>query len=76
MPERVPLYVLFTQLLYRFFSLLKTGLRGLTVVIVWLIVLPNFTLWTWRFYFWSGENIGFYTTANTTTVIEETFQLR
>jgi hypothetical protein len=64
MPERVPVYVLIRQLLNRVLSLLKTGLRGITVVIIWLIVLPNFTLWTWRFYFWSGENIGFYTQLN------------
>jgi uncharacterized protein YdcH (DUF465 family) len=76
MPEKVPLYVLCSQLVHRFISLIKTVFRGLTVVIVWLIVLPNFTLWTWRFYFWSGENIGFgknnitdlpFASSNTTT---------
>lgn len=61
MPEKVPFFVLVTQLIYRIASLLKSACRGLTVLIVWLIVLPNFTLWTWRFYFWSGENIGFNT---------------
>ncbi|KAL7319178.1 hypothetical protein PS15m_002347 [Mucor circinelloides] len=74
MPEKVPFFVLVTQLIYRIASLLKSAFRGLTVLIVWLIILPNFTLWTWRFYFWSGENIGFNThvldatsTATTTT---------
>ncbi|KAI7900493.1 uncharacterized protein BX663DRAFT_488410 [Cokeromyces recurvatus] len=61
MPEKVPLHVLFSQLVNRLTALLKTCLRGLTVITVWLIMLPNFTLWTWRFYFWSGENIGFNT---------------
>lgn len=59
MPEKVPFYVLCSQLLHRLVSAIKTLFRGLTVVIVWLIILPNFTLWTWRFYFWSGENIIF-----------------
>lgn len=74
MPEKVPLYVLCSQLLRRLATLIKTLFRGFTVVIVWLIILPNFTLWTWRFYFWSGETIiGFNqtnqnsTTATTTT---------
>lgn len=74
MPEKVPFFVLVTQLIYRIASLLKSAFRGLTVLIVWLIILPNFTLWTWRFYFWSGENIGFNThhvmdAANTTTTM-------
>ncbi|CAO3628960.1 unnamed protein product [Mucor hiemalis] len=59
MPEKVPFYVLCSQLLHRLVAAIKTLFRGLTVVIVWLIILPNFTLWTWRFYFWSGENIIF-----------------
>ncbi|KAI8987552.1 hypothetical protein BDF20DRAFT_998168 [Mycotypha africana] len=59
MPERLPFYVLCTQFIRRLSRLLKTCFRGLTVIFVWLIMLPNFTLWTWRFYFWSGENIGF-----------------
>ncbi|KAI7887924.1 uncharacterized protein EV154DRAFT_567017 [Mucor mucedo] len=32
-------------------------MRTLLVMIVWLILLPTSTVWTWRFYFWSGENI-------------------
>ena len=68
MPEKVPFYVLVSQLIYRIVSLLKSTFRGLTVLIVWLIILPNFTLWTWRFYFWSGENIGF-----NTQILDSTF---
>lgn len=59
MPEKVPFYLLVSQLIRRLASGLKTLARGLLVVIVWLILLPNFTLWTWRFYFWSGESIVF-----------------
>ncbi|KAI8366334.1 hypothetical protein EDC96DRAFT_508584 [Choanephora cucurbitarum] len=64
MPEKVPFYVLCSQLVRRLISLMKTCLRGLVVGIVWLVILPNFTLWTWRFYFWSGENIGFNSYVN------------
>ncbi|KAI8989990.1 hypothetical protein BDB01DRAFT_894809 [Pilobolus umbonatus] len=59
MPDHVPILVVFKQLFYRVFAALKSCLRGLAVVFVWLVILPNFTLLTWRFYFWSGENIGF-----------------
>lgn len=65
MPESVPILVFFSQLIRRLASFLKNLFRGLTVIFVWLIILPNFTLWTWRFYFWSGEHIGF-NTLNTT----------
>ncbi|KAI7896747.1 uncharacterized protein EV154DRAFT_535463 [Mucor mucedo] len=60
MPEKVPFYLLISQLIRRIATGLKTLARGLLVVLVWLIILPNFTLWTWRFYFWSGESIVFF----------------
>ncbi|KAG0742313.1 hypothetical protein G6F61_004976 [Rhizopus arrhizus] len=74
MPERVPMLVFCSQLIHRSMSFLKTLLRALTVVFVWLVILPSFTLWTWRFYFWSGEHIGFNTisTHNTTSTEEKT----
>ncbi|KAI8640568.1 hypothetical protein BD408DRAFT_484022 [Parasitella parasitica] len=80
MPEKVPFFVLVSQLIYRIAFLLKSAFRGLIVLIVWLIILPNFTLWTWRFYFWSGENIGFNahssdlisTTSTTTAATNDT----
>ncbi|KAL0090878.1 RING-variant domain-containing protein [Phycomyces blakesleeanus] len=59
MPRRLPLKVLFRQFFYRLGSLIKTLLRGLIVTTVWLIVLPLFTLWTWRLCFWTGERIGY-----------------
>lgn len=73
MPERVPMLVFCSQLIHRSMSFLKTLLRALTVVFVWLVILPSFTLWTWRFYFWSGEHIGFNTisTHNTTLTGEK-----
>ncbi|KAI8393645.1 uncharacterized protein BYT42DRAFT_609419 [Radiomyces spectabilis] len=59
MPERVPLNVLLKQCIRRAGFLLKITLRAILVIMIWLVMLPYFTLWTWRFYFWSGENIGF-----------------
>ncbi|KAI8063658.1 uncharacterized protein B0P05DRAFT_555191 [Gilbertella persicaria] len=67
MPERVPLHVILSGLIRRLASLIKTCCRGLAVALVWLVVLPSFTLWTWRFYFWSGENIGFRVQAKPAT---------
>lgn len=60
MPEKVPFYLLVSQLMRRIGHGLKIVARGILVVLVWLIILPNFTLWTWRFYFWSGESIVFF----------------
>jgi hypothetical protein len=71
MPEHVPVLVLFSQLIRRLATFLQLCLRGLLVLCVWLVVLPNFTLRMWRFYFWSGENIGFSQTTNETIVPEE-----
>ncbi|KAL9559630.1 hypothetical protein MBANPS3_000336 [Mucor bainieri] len=65
MPERLPLRVLLRQSLSRLTKAFITLIRSALVIIVWLILLPTLTLWTWRFYFWSAENMGFSTTALT-----------
>ncbi|ORX52669.1 hypothetical protein DM01DRAFT_1306354 [Hesseltinella vesiculosa] len=57
MPDRLPVEVVFRQIGRRLASSIKLVLRGLVVAIVWLVILPYSTLWTWRFYFWSGETI-------------------
>ncbi|KAI8093895.1 uncharacterized protein BX664DRAFT_260652 [Halteromyces radiatus] len=54
----MPLHVIAGQCLSRFGSLLKTSIRALLVLTVWLILLPYVTLWIWRLYFWSSESIG------------------
>jgi TM2 domain-containing membrane protein YozV len=59
MPARIPIKVLFQQCISRLARGFITIMRAMLVVIVWLILLPTLTLWTWRFYFWSGKNIGF-----------------
>lgn len=57
MPDRMPLQVLLGQCIRRFSKGCVTIMRTILVMIVWLILLPTSTVWTWRFYFWSGENI-------------------
>lgn len=76
MPERVPFSILFTKFFQQSLVLLKQFVRALLVIFVWLMVVPNVTLFSWRFYFWSGENIGIRANAanTTTTPIEETTQ--
>ncbi|KAI8148867.1 hypothetical protein BJV82DRAFT_201164 [Fennellomyces sp. T-0311] len=59
MPDRIPLNVLVRQCARRCGALLWTCFRAALVVVVWLVILPFLTLCTWRFYFWSGESIGF-----------------
>lgn len=56
MPNHIPLYLLAGQCLVRCETILKIGLRALIVTIVWLVLLPYMTLWTWRLYFRTNEN--------------------
>ncbi|GAN02097.1 conserved hypothetical protein [Mucor ambiguus] len=65
MPTILPFHVLLQQSLSRLAKSFITLIRSVLVIIVWLILLPTLTLWTWRFYFWSGENMGFSTAALT-----------
>lgn len=69
MPERIPLGVLVRQCTHRLASLFKTLLRAFVVALVWLVALPYLTLWTWRFYFWSGESIVFARRLSTNTTL-------
>ncbi|ORY93848.1 hypothetical protein BCR43DRAFT_551551 [Syncephalastrum racemosum] len=72
MPERIPLGVLIRQCTHRLATLFKTVLRALVVALVWLVALPYLTLWTWRFYFWSGESIVFARRlSNNTTLLQD-----
>ncbi|KAI9490702.1 hypothetical protein BDB00DRAFT_836412 [Zychaea mexicana] len=59
MPDRIPIGVLVRQCARRCGALLWACFRAALVVVVWLVILPFLTLCTWRFYFWSGESIGF-----------------
>ncbi|GAB5593245.1 hypothetical protein Unana1_08145 [Umbelopsis nana] len=57
MPERIPIRLFVTQFFIRGFFVLLAILRAIVVGVVWLVIVPYAALWTWRFYFWSGENI-------------------
>jgi hypothetical protein len=59
MPNQIPLKVIVRQSVSSLGSIALLLLRSFLVVCVWFLALPTATLWTWRFYFWSGENIGF-----------------
>ncbi|KAF7725250.1 hypothetical protein EC973_000338 [Apophysomyces ossiformis] len=71
MPDRIPPRVLLRQCVGRLHIFAKTAIRAILVATVWLVILPFTTLWTWRFYFWSGENIGFTTRGDKTLSREE-----
>lgn len=76
MPETLPAALFIRQLLRRASGIIRITLRAIVVVFVWLIMLPYITLWVWRFYFWSGDNLALSmhsdnsTTANTTLAHE------
>ncbi|KAI9486072.1 MAG: hypothetical protein EXX96DRAFT_547588 [Benjaminiella poitrasii] len=59
MPSKLPFRVIFTKLATRISSGCILLFRTLLAVLVWLFLIPTLTLWIWRFYFWSGGNIGF-----------------
>ncbi|KAI8337874.1 hypothetical protein BC941DRAFT_512879 [Chlamydoabsidia padenii] len=56
MPTHIPLYLLTGQCIARCGTILKTGLRALIVTIVWLVLLPYMTLWSWRVYFGTNSD--------------------
>lgn len=59
MPDRIPIKVVLQQCVRRSGALLWTCFRAALVATVWLVILPFLTLYIWRFYFWTGESIGF-----------------
>lgn len=60
MPETLPAMLFVRQLRKRIVSGICIAARATLVSIVWLVILPYFTVWTWRFYFWSAENLSQY----------------
>jgi hypothetical protein len=72
MPDRLPFRVLIQQMAHRTASTVVMLVRLILVIIVWIILLPTLTLWTWRFYFWSGENIGFSSSTDRNNTVKET----
>ncbi|RCH82636.1 hypothetical protein CU098_002497, partial [Rhizopus stolonifer] len=76
MPDQLPLNVFIRQSLQALYRGFIVCLRSIIVVFVWLVLLPTFTTWTWRFYFWSGENIGFYVSKDNQTTTENVLRYR
>lgn len=57
MPERLP-WILFIRQLYRkSVNILCVATRAVFVSCTWFILIPYLTVWNWRFYLWSGENL-------------------
>src|SRR6266542_3560341 len=59
MPDTIPIVLFLRRGIRRLYGLIQIWFRALLVAIVWLIALPWVTVWIWRFYFWSGENLAF-----------------
>ncbi|OZJ02188.1 hypothetical protein BZG36_05494, partial [Bifiguratus adelaidae] len=57
MPANVPIFLFFRRMLIHSFNLFNTLVRAAMVGTVWLVLLPYVTVWMWRFYFWSGNNL-------------------
>ncbi|KAI1300377.1 hypothetical protein EDD11_006221 [Mortierella claussenii] len=59
MPETIPRGMLIGRALERLGKLTCLILRGILVTTIWLVILPYFTIWIWRLYFWIGETFAF-----------------
>ncbi|KAI9255106.1 hypothetical protein BDA99DRAFT_540018 [Phascolomyces articulosus] len=59
MPDTLPTTLFIKQLYKKLVFLFCTAIRAIIVSSVWLILLPYLTVWTWRFYLWSGENLAY-----------------
>ncbi|KAI9498992.1 hypothetical protein BDB00DRAFT_867061 [Zychaea mexicana] len=57
MPDTLPATLFVKQFYIKLVFLACTAARAAIVSSVWLLVLPYLTVWTWRFYLWSGENL-------------------
>ncbi|KAI7905092.1 uncharacterized protein BX663DRAFT_549940 [Cokeromyces recurvatus] len=74
MPDNIPYKVLLRQsmpLINFGFSLL---FRTLLAILVWLFVIPVLSSWIWRFYFWSGSNVGFISDSSLVASKNDTHQ--
>jgi hypothetical protein len=59
MPANIPTSILLYKALDKLASGIRMFLRGLLVSTIWLILLPYFTVWIWRLYFWIGESFAY-----------------
>lgn len=57
MPEVIPPSLILQQFNKKFLSGLLFVLRVILVGVIWIVLLPYFTVWIWRLYFFLGDNI-------------------
>ncbi|KAL9545879.1 hypothetical protein MBANPS3_006933 [Mucor bainieri] len=57
MPEVLPPTLFIQQLRKKLAFAITTTLRAILVSSIWLILLPYFTIWIWRLYFFLGANL-------------------
>ncbi|KAF9190282.1 hypothetical protein BGZ50_000313 [Haplosporangium sp. Z 11] len=59
MPATIPKRVLVRRAIDKLAKVIQIILRAILVASIWLIMLPYFTIWIWRLYFWIGETFAF-----------------
>ncbi|KAF9098672.1 hypothetical protein BGX27_000753 [Mortierella sp. AM989] len=59
MPETIPRRVLIGRAVENIVKVIQLILRGILVALIWFVMLPYFTIWIWRLYFWIGESFAF-----------------
>lgn len=57
MPDVLPPRLFIQQLRKKLAFAITTTLRAILVSCIWLILLPYFTIWIWRLYFFLGANL-------------------
>ncbi|KAF9928520.1 hypothetical protein FBU30_002319 [Linnemannia zychae] len=59
MPATMPPKILIRRAFDKVSNGIQFFLRGILVAFIWLVILPYFTIWIWRLYFWIGETFAF-----------------
>ncbi|KAF9546274.1 hypothetical protein EC957_009887 [Mortierella hygrophila] len=59
MPDTIPFWILTKRLIDTLAKGIKLILRAILVASIWLAILPYFTIWIWRLYFWVGDWFAF-----------------
>lgn len=57
MPDIIPVHVVVKRIFNQLLAAASVGFRAWLVVLIWLIIVPYFTVWAWRFYFWLGDQV-------------------
>ncbi|KAF9300320.1 hypothetical protein BGZ74_008027 [Mortierella antarctica] len=59
MPAVIPKSVLIRRAVDKLAKGIRFILRGILVATIWLVLVPYFTVWVWRMYFWIGEKFAY-----------------